>query len=100
MEAADHGIGVTIIYPPDTQTPFLDYEHAHTLPECRALSAGAKALTPEQLANRFVTAIQKNRFEVMCGPTNRAILALKTLWPSLYYFLIDRAITKDRRLRL
>lgn len=97
MEFKDYLIGVTIIYPPDTQTPLLDYEHQNTLPECKALSKGAKIMSAKSVAKKFVKGIQNKKFEVLCNSEGRLIRVLKGLWPSLYYHIVDGIVVKSRR---
>ena len=96
MEAADYGIGTTIIYPPDTTTPFLKWEQENTLPECRALSKNAKSLPAEEVAEKLVEAMIKNKFEVFCSMESKMIRVLKVVWPSLYFSMIDGIVKKDR----
>lgn len=99
MEAADYGIGTTIIYPPDTKTPFLKWEQENTLPECRALSKNAKAISAELVAKKLVDAMMKNKFEVFCNTESKLIRILKVIWPSLYFSIVDGIVKKDRKKR-
>jgi short-subunit dehydrogenase len=99
MEAADFGIGTTIIYPPDTITPFLKWEQENTLPECRALSKNAKAIPAEEVAKKLVEAMIKNKFEVFCSRESKLIRILKVTWPSFYFNMIDGIVKKDRKKR-
>ena len=99
MEAADYGIGTTIIYPPDTTTPFLKWEQENTLPECRALSKNAKAIPAEKVAKKLVEAMIKNKFEVFCSSESKIIRVLKVIWPSLYFNIVDGIVRKDRKKR-
>lgn len=97
MELKDHGIGVTVIYPPDTQTPLLEYEQAHTLDECRALSKNARVLEAESVARKLVEGIRKDRFEVLCNGESRLIKFMKGSWPGLYYSIVDKMVRDSRK---
>lgn len=99
MEAAEYGIGVTIVFPPDTDTPQLQYELENSLPESLALKGNARVLTPEVVAQKFVDGICSYRFEVFCDFESRFIRWIKVTWPGLYFKVIDRLVANDRRKR-
>lgn len=90
MEAKEKGIGVTIVYPPDTQTDMLERERKVALPETIALSKRAKILQPEQVAASFVKGIRKNQFEVYCNVESVWIRRLRILLPRVYFKQLDR----------
>jgi 3-dehydrosphinganine reductase len=96
MEAADCGIGVTIVFPPDTDTPQLHYENEHTLPESMALKKGTQVLSAEVVAQKFVDGICQHRFEVFCNLEGRFIRWFKATWPGLYFRMMDRIVARDR----
>jgi 3-dehydrosphinganine reductase len=97
MELKDYSIHVTVIYPPDTETPMLEYERKNTLPECMALSRGAGSISAKAAALRITNVIRKQVFECYFNYETRFIRVLKGLSPSLYFKLVDRIIQKHRR---
>jgi 3-dehydrosphinganine reductase len=99
MEAADHRIGVTIVFPPDTDTPQLHYENANALPECLALKQSTQVMKPEVVAQKFVDGIVNYQFEVLCNFESRFIRWVKAMWPGLYFKILDNIVAKDRRKR-
>jgi 3-dehydrosphinganine reductase len=99
MEAADHGIGVTIVFPPDTDTPQLHYENENTLPECLALKKSTRVMRPEAVAQKFVEGIVNYQFEVLCNFESKYIRWVKAMWPGLYFKILDDIVAKDRRKR-
>ena len=99
MEAADYGVGITIAYPPDTDTPMLAWERENTLPECRAISKNAKLQTPEAVAGKLVRAMERNRFEVFFDVNSKFIRFFKVLWPRMYFKSLDGIVRKDRKRR-
>ena len=99
MEAKDYHLGVTVIYPPDTDTPQLAYERAHMLPESRAINESATATTPAVVAKKFVQGIINYRFEVFCNLETRLFRWARVLIPGLYFQVIDGIVAKDRRKR-
>ena len=98
-EAKDYGIGVTMIYPPDTDTPMYHHEIESKLPECIALSESAKLVQPEEVAQKFLKGILKNKFEVFCNTESRLIRMLRFVLPNVYFKAVDNIIEKDRRKR-
>ena len=98
-EAKDYGIGVTIIYPPDTDTPMYHHDIESKLPECIALSESAKLVQPEEVAQKFLKGIKKNKFEVFCNTESRLIRMLRFVLPGIYFKAVDGIIEKDRRKR-
>jgi 3-dehydrosphinganine reductase len=98
-EAKDYGIGVTMIYPPDTDTPMYHNEMESKLPECIALSESAKLVQPEEVAQKFLKGILKNKFEVFCNTESRMIRMLRFVFPNVYFKAVDNIIEKDRRKR-
>lgn len=96
MEARPHGIGVTVVYPPDTDTPLLAYEREHAPPETRAVTAGARTLSPEAVAQAFVRGLLKGKFEVYCSAESRLIRIVKALAPGMYYRMLDRLADRSR----
>lgn len=99
MEAKDDGIGVSVIYPPDADTPFLKKEREHTLPECLALSKNAKVMSAEDIALALVKGIESRKFEILCNTESWGIRMLKTMLPNLYFRIVDQIVTQDRKKR-
>jgi 3-dehydrosphinganine reductase len=99
MEAADDGIGVTIIFPPDTDTPQLKYENETALPETLAIKQGAGVMAPEAVAEKFVRGIVNGRYEVFCDFESKFFRWIKVTWPGLYFKVLDGIVAKDRRRR-
>lgn len=99
MEAQDDGIGVSVIYPPDADTPFLKKEREHTLPECLALSKSAKVMSAEAVAHAFVRGIEQGKFEILCNTESWGIRILKGFLPRLYFKIVDQIVAQDRKRR-
>ncbi len=83
VEAKQNGIHITIIYPPDTDTPQLAEENKNMLPELAKLKRHASILQPEVVARKFVQGMCKNKFEVFCNWQSKWIKRILAFWPSL-----------------
>ena len=90
MEGKPRGIRVTVVFPPDTETPMLEYERAHAPAETRAITAGARRMSAAAVADKFVAGLARGDFEVYCNAESRLIRLVKALFPSVYYRLLDR----------
>jgi len=97
MEFNDYGIPVTLVYPPDTQTPMLEKERANTLDECKALSGNAKVVLPEVVAQKFVDGIEKGKFEVYCNGESKLIRMMRGIAPAMFFSQIDGIVKKSRK---
>jgi 3-dehydrosphinganine reductase len=90
MEGASDGIRVTVIFPPDTETPMLEYERAHAPARTRAITSGARVLPAAVVARKFVAGIVPGDFEIYCNAESRLLRLFKALLPAAYYRLLDR----------
>ncbi|MFP4643346.1 MAG: SDR family oxidoreductase [Spirochaetales bacterium] len=93
-ELARYGVGVTVLCPPDTDTPQLAEENRHKPPETAVLSRGTKVLSADAVARRCLRDARKGRFLSVPGPRARAIYAFKRLAPRLLYRIMDRAVAR------
>lgn len=89
MELIKDNINVTLMYPPDTETPLLERENIKKLPETKKLSKNAKLVSPEFVAKKLLKAMTKKQFAVYCNVESRFISVLKGISPSLYNKIVD-----------
>ncbi|MDH4129116.1 MAG: SDR family oxidoreductase [Spirochaetota bacterium] len=94
MEVKEYGIGTTIVFPPDTNTPMLKYENENAIPEVKALKAKAKVISADKVAQKFVKGIIDRRFEVICDFSSKLARIIKGLKPSILYNAIDNIVKK------
>lgn len=97
IELKPQNIGVTILFPPDTDTPLLAREQEKSPPETIAMTQGASLMTAEAVAKKFVKGMIRNRFEVICNFESKGIRLLKILMPQLYFKIIDGMIAKIKK---
>lgn len=67
VELAPHGIGVTVAYPPDTDTPQLATEALTKPPATKAITAGGGLFSAERVAAAILAGVRRNRFVVAPG---------------------------------
>lgn len=66
-ELKPQGIGITIVYPPDTDTPQLAAENKIKPPETKKITATAKTWTAEAVAQQIIRGVEKGSFSVTPG---------------------------------
>jgi NAD(P)-dependent dehydrogenase (short-subunit alcohol dehydrogenase family) len=83
------GVGLSLICPPDVDTPMLLQEEKIAPPETKALKAMAGFLTPEEVAQAIVKAVEKKRYMVVLGLKARFLVQLQRFSPAF----VSRAVS-------
>ena len=65
--AGPHGIAVSVVNPPDVDTPMLQSENEHKPRECAQISEGSGVFQPAHIARDIVAAMRSWRFLVNTG---------------------------------
>jgi 3-dehydrosphinganine reductase len=66
-EAKPWGIGVSIVYPPDTETPGFREEERMKPPETRRIGETAGRLSADRVARAILRGVERNRFAIAPG---------------------------------
>jgi 3-dehydrosphinganine reductase len=66
-ELKPHGVHMSIVFPPDTDTPMFHEENRYKPWETKRITGKVKPLPPEQVAKSVVRAIETNRYIVVPG---------------------------------
>ncbi len=91
-ELKRYGISLSVLCPPDTDTPGFKDENLTKPPETWALSENAKVLTADQVAEALLRGMRKRQYLIIPGLEGRFILWAKRFIPSLVNFVMDRQI--------
>jgi len=90
------GIGLSIVYPPDTNTPQLQAENKTKPPETKGITASAAMWQPEDVAKAILAGIKSNKFMITPGLEMSLLAKLHSvLAPGLNWYF-DRIVTKTR----
>jgi 3-dehydrosphinganine reductase len=89
QEMKPFGIGVSIIYPSDTDTPQLAYENRFKPHETKALANFTGAMTAEKVAEKTMKGIERGQFTVFPALEGKFWVLLNRLSTSLIQFIID-----------
>jgi 3-dehydrosphinganine reductase len=90
------GIDVSILYPPDTDTPGFEIENQTKPPETAMLSETAKLFTAEDVASAYIGGLLKKKFHIVIGE-GRWIWPLSRYFPRLVHLIIDSDLIKARK---
>ena len=92
MELRPRGINVSIVMPPDTDTPQLEKEN-RTKPETlKKISGSIKPIAPEKVAGSVLKAIETGRFMVIPTFSGKLTYAVNRIFPGLTRRYLDRKI--------
>ena len=75
-ELIPYGIGVSLVFPPDTATPGFDNENKSKPNLTREISGQVQAWTSEDVAKVVMVGIQKRKFMIGCGSDGYFLNAL------------------------
>jgi len=92
-----HGIGVTVFYPPTTDTPGLEKENAIKPPETWALESSSRKFTPDAVASSMLRSVAKGRFEAVAGLDSWGIWMASRYAPWLVNWFTDSDLRKFLR---
>jgi NAD(P)-dependent dehydrogenase (short-subunit alcohol dehydrogenase family) len=96
-EARLHGIKVSVLCPPDTDTPQLHEENKYKPAETRAVSGNARLLTPESVADALLSRLPSNRFIIFADRTSAMIHAINRFMPWLVEFFMHQDVMKVQK---
>jgi 3-dehydrosphinganine reductase len=91
------GIAVSVLCPPDTDTPGLAAENQSKPPETHAVSAGASVLGADAVAAALLDGIVRERFLIIPGREARFAYLMKRFFPGLVTWVVDRQVGKAAR---
>jgi 3-dehydrosphinganine reductase len=96
-ELKRHNIRVSVLCPPDTDTPQLAEENLTKPPETRAISGNAGLLQPEQVAAAMIKGMEHNRFMIVPGFMNKVSWLAKRWMPFFMLSFIDSYASKAQK---
>lgn len=95
-ELNPYHIDVSVLFPPDTDTPGFAVENRTKPPECAMISESGRLLKPEQVAEAFVEGILKRKFAILPGEAG-LLWRMYRYCPGLVRWGLDNEYRKARR---
>ena len=97
QELRPRGIAVSVLLPPDTDTPQLAEENRGKPAETRALAGNVPVLAPEVVADAALAGLARGRAWIVPGWRARSVLFAARHAPGLVRWTVDREIARSRR---
>jgi 3-dehydrosphinganine reductase len=95
-ELKEHGIGVSVVFPPDTQTPQLDYETPFKPPVLVELDKSNKILSADAVAEAILQGVARGRYVITPGFDSSLYFQLTNFF-GLVYPVMDFMVAQARR---
>jgi|GEM_PF-165001 len=93
MELKPQGIQVSLVYPPDTDTPQLAYENQYKPQITKMLASSGGIIHPDQVAREILSGVANRKYLILPGLENKLIyLTIRLLGKGLAYALMDRMV--------
>lgn len=97
FEMKPAGVRVSVVCPPDTDTPALAHEHTLRPAETDAIAGNIKPIAPEKVAAAVMKAINRGHFHVIPDALSAFYFRLKGLLPEVFFAIVDADVRKARR---
>ncbi|HEX9093347.1 MAG TPA: SDR family oxidoreductase [Coriobacteriia bacterium] len=98
-EMKPHGITVTVVCPPDTETPGLAFEKSLRPPETDKVSGNLAAVSPDVIAHALLRAVERRRYLVVPGLVPKLYRVLKSNAHWLFFAIVDSDVKTARKAR-
>ena len=96
-EMKNFGIQIFIVFPPDTDTPQLEFEEPLKPKETKALAGQSGMLTADQVANSTYRGIHTGNYIILPGFEGKVFYRLVNLLGNLQYPILDWLVTRARK---
>jgi len=99
-ELKPHRIAVSVLCPPDTDTPGLESENETKPEETRAIAASAKLMSADAVADALFRGMARRSFLIVPGRDGKLVALAKRLVPGLVERTMDRTIRSVAKRRV
>ncbi len=93
-ELKPKGIRVSVLCPPDTDTPGMQEENKTKPEETHAISGNVKLISADNVAKVLIKGIRTNKFMIIPGFMGKLTFLLKRFFPSLIFAIMDSDVHK------
>ena len=93
-EMKRYNIMISVLCPPDTDTPMLEWENKIKPKETQAVAGTAGIMSPDDVAKAMIDGMMKKKFIIVPGFNGKFVLCASRLAPSLVEWIMDRQIKK------
>jgi len=96
QELRRYNISVHVLCPPDTDTPGFALENLTKPPETKAISAGARIMSADEVARSLIKGLARGRFMIIPGWEGKLTCFLKRHIPAVVDLVIKSTIRKTQ----
>lgn len=98
-ELRPYGVGVSVVCPPDTDTPGLAFEKSLRPSETDKVAGNIAPIAPSVVADAIVNGVERGRYLIVPGALSQFYRVLKAnaLW--LFFAITDRGVAAARKAR-
>lgn len=96
-EVKNCGITVSLVFPPDTDTPQLAYEEQYKPPITREVSKTAGLMSPDEVARKILKGVDHGKYIIVPGLVNRLSYLAVNLLGARWYPVMDWMVADARR---
>lgn len=97
QELVGSGVGISVLFPPDTDTPQLHEENKIKPEETKAVAGEIKPLSAETVATSMLTGIRKGTYHIVPGAMSKLTYFMYRHAPGLVRWIIDNDLKKAQR---
>jgi 3-dehydrosphinganine reductase len=94
QDLLSYNINVSVIYPPDTDTPQWREENKIKPPETKALSGNIRVMRPEKIATALLTGISAGKFTIVPGAMNKFTYFMNRHFPGIVWNIMSGDLRK------
>jgi len=91
------GIQVSIVFPPDTQTPQLDFEAPLKPIETKEIAGSSSVMTADAVADAILKGVSKGRYVILPGLEGKLFYRLTNILGNLTYPIMDMMVRKAQK---
>ncbi len=97
QEVKPLGIGVSVVFPPDTDTPQLAYENQLKPFETRVIAGNAGMLPPQRVAKAILDGVRRGQYTITPGFQNALYYRLSGMVGNAVYPIMDMLVADARK---
>jgi len=96
-ELKPQGIQVSIVFPPDTKTPQLEFEEPLKPFETKEIAGSAKALSADEVAEAILKGVHNGRYVIIPGLEGKIFFRLTNFLGNLTYPIMDWMVQRAQK---
>ena len=94
-EVMPHGINVSVVFPPDTDTPQLAFEHTIIPDITKKINQTGSIMKPEKVAQVIIQGMQKKKFSIIPGIEGKLLYVFASIFGRFFYHRATNLAKKD-----